>query len=125
MTAARRLLPLLLVLFTFALPAAAAPQDQAAPPAEEQTLFESIDASMGNVNGVMETVIFYDINFFSDREAADHTKLPLAVALLVFAAIFFTLRMGLPQLRAFGHAIAVVRGKYDDPNAKGEVSSFL
>lgn len=136
MTAARRLLPTLLCLFAFVLPATAAPQEGGEAPTadavqaeaeaadKDETLFESIDSAMGSVNGAMAGFIFYDLNFFSDREAEDHTKLPLAVVMLVFAAIFFTLRMGLPQLRAFGHAISVVRGKYDDPNASGEVSSF-
>lgn len=49
---------------------------------------------------------------------------PLAVCILVLGAIFFTLRMGVPQIRGFRHALHVVRGKYDDPNDEGEVSSF-
>ncbi len=118
------LLPLLLCLFALATPTFASPQEGEVPSMEEPGWFEKIDAQMGEINGAMAGFIFYDVNFFSDKGAADHTKLPLAVVMLVFAAIFFTLRMGLPQLRAFGHAINVVRGKYDDPDAKGEVSSF-
>ncbi|MFT7676618.1 MAG: AGCS family alanine or glycine:cation symporter [Planctomycetota bacterium] len=57
---------------------------------------------------------------------AVRTGWPLAVLWLVLGAIFFTVRMGLVQLRFFGHAIAVTAGKYDDPNDKveGEVTHF-
>jgi AGCS family alanine or glycine:cation symporter len=49
---------------------------------------------------------------------------PLAVLWLVLGAIYFTVRMGLVQLRAFGHAIRVTQGKFSDPNDHGEVSHF-
>lgn len=131
MTSARRLLPtllpLLLCLIAFATPASASPQEGEAAP--EQGWFaeleQTLDSQLGDVNGAMAGFIFYDLaSLISDPTAEGHIKIPLAVLMLVLAAIFFTLRMGLPQLKAFGHAIAVVRGKYDDPNAKGEVSSF-
>ena len=51
-------------------------------------------------------------------------KLPLIVLWLVFGALFFTIRMRLVNLRLFKHAIAVVQGKYTDPNSAGEVSHF-
>jgi len=43
---------------------------------------------------------------------------------LVFAALFFTLRMGFINIRGFKHAIDLARGKYDDPNAPGQVTHF-
>ncbi len=49
---------------------------------------------------------------------------PLIVLWLIGGAVFFTLRMGFVNIRAFRHAIDVVRGKYDDPNEVGEVSHF-
>lgn len=51
-------------------------------------------------------------------------KLPLIVLWLVFGALFFTIRMRFVNLRLFKHAIAVVQGKYTDPNSAGEVSHF-
>lgn len=48
---------------------------------------------------------------------------PLVVA-LVGSGIFFTIYFGFPQLRLFKHAIQIVSGKYDDPENKGEISSF-
>ena len=52
------------------------------------------------------------------------TKLPFVVMWLVAGAVFFTLRMGFINIRAFGHALRVVKGDYDDPNDVGEVSHF-
>lgn len=43
---------------------------------------------------------------------------------LVFAALFFTLRMGFINIRGFKHAIDLARGKYDDPDAPGQVTHF-
>ena len=43
---------------------------------------------------------------------------------MVIAATVFTLYFGFIQLRAFGHAIALVKGDYSDPRDAGEVSHF-
>ena len=43
---------------------------------------------------------------------------------MVVGAIFFTLKMGFINLRGFRHAIAVTRGRYDNPADEGEVSHF-
>jgi AGCS family alanine or glycine:cation symporter len=51
-------------------------------------------------------------------------QVPLVVAWLVVGALFLTLRMGFINLRAFGHAIMVTTGKYDDPDDPGEISHF-
>jgi AGCS family alanine or glycine:cation symporter len=48
---------------------------------------------------------------------------PLVLA-LVGSGIFFTIYFGFPQLRFFKHAIDLVSGKFDDPENKGEISSF-
>lgn len=49
--------------------------------------------------------------------------LPL-VGLLVGAGILFTVYFGFPQLFLFKHAIDIVRGKFDNPDDKGEISHF-
>lgn len=62
-----------------------------------------------------------------DRKAtlsAKRSGIPLAVLWLVAGALFFTVRMGLVQLRALGHAVQVTRGKYDNPDDQGDVTSF-
>ena len=46
------------------------------------------------------------------------------VLLLCGTGLLLTLALGFPQFRAFGHAIDVVRGKFDDPEDPGEISHF-
>jgi len=51
-------------------------------------------------------------------------RMPIVVLWLLVGSIYFTLRMGFVNVRMFGHAIELVSGKYDDPEAVGEVSHF-
>lgn len=51
-------------------------------------------------------------------------KIPFVVIWLVLGAIFFTLYMKFINFRGFKHAIDLIRGRYDNPNHKGEVSHF-
>jgi AGCS family alanine or glycine:cation symporter len=46
------------------------------------------------------------------------------VFLLLGTGIFFTLYLGLPQIRYFGHAIRIVKGKFDRPEDIGDTSHF-
>jgi AGCS family alanine or glycine:cation symporter len=50
--------------------------------------------------------------------------IPFVLIWLVVGAVFFTFFFKFINLRGFRHALDVVRGKYDDPNHKGEVSHF-
>lgn len=43
---------------------------------------------------------------------------------LLGVGFFFTLYLGFPQIRYFGHAIRIVRGKYDKPSDPGDTSHF-
>lgn len=52
------------------------------------------------------------------------TDIPWIVGWLVIAAAVFTVYFGFIQVRAFGHAIALVMGRYSDPRHLGEVSHF-
>jgi len=52
------------------------------------------------------------------------TSVPFAVLWLLLGAIFFTLRMGFINIRAFKHAIRLVKGDFDNPEDQGEVSHF-
>ncbi|MFT5434258.1 MAG: AGCS family alanine or glycine:cation symporter [Myxococcota bacterium] len=82
-----------------------------------------VDAFFGKVAHAVEVVFFVDVIFWDNGQPNEH-KLPLTVLWLVLGAIFFTLKMRFVNFRMFGHAIAVIRGKYDDPNAAGEVTHF-
>ncbi len=68
----------------------------------------------------MADVLFYDFG----TEHWLGTKVPLVVIWLLVGAIFFTLRMGFINVRAFRHGLRLVRGDYDNPDETGEVSHF-
>ena len=106
-----------LLLLATAQETAAAIQDSVAVPATG--MMATIDRAMGSVNRVIETFFFFDIAFWDDD-----VTIPLVVAWLVIAAIFLTVRMGFINIRGFGHAVNVTRGKYTDPRSPGEVSHF-
>ncbi len=52
------------------------------------------------------------------------TNFPWIVLWLVVAASIFTVYFGFVQFRFFGHAIALVKGDYSNPDDAGEVSHF-
>jgi len=121
----------------------AAVEEAAAVEGEEAEGGGGVDAVFATINGKIGAVIFYPIPLFGLQTKAPRTwdadtgdwvmpadgttvaaTIPLAVLILMLGAVFFTVRLGFPQFRVLGHAIQVTRGKYDDPNAPGEVSSF-
>ncbi|MFN4762788.1 amino acid carrier protein [Gillisia sp. Q332] len=51
-------------------------------------------------------------------------NIPFIVVWLLFGALFFTLRMGFINIKGFRHSLDLARGKYDDPNAPGQVTHF-
>jgi len=51
-------------------------------------------------------------------------RVPLVVLWLIFGGAWFTVRMGFVNIRGFWHAVGLVRGLYDRPGDRGEVSSF-
>lgn len=57
-------------------------------------------------------------------KAADFIWSYPVVGLCLLSAIFFTLRLGFIQLRAFPHAIALILGRYDHEDEKGVISHF-
>ncbi|MCJ8279696.1 MAG: alanine:cation symporter family protein, partial [Rivularia sp. ALOHA_DT_140] len=99
----------LLTLLLCLIPTVALAADEAA----GEPFLKSLDAAFGQVVKVIFDILFFSIGGF-----------PLIVLWLIFGAIFFTVRMGFVNFRMFGHAIEIVRGKHDDPNAPGEVSHF-
>ena len=84
----------------------------------DNAVFSMMDSALGWVNQMMRAI------YFAPIAIGDGQTLPLALIVLICAATFFTVRMGVPQIRAFWHAIEVVRGKFDSPSDEGEVTSF-
>jgi len=78
---------------------------------------DAINEVMGPVTDAITSVIFWTVDI------AGFT-VPFVLIWLFFGALFFTVYFKFVNIRAFGHALDVVRGKYDDPNHQGEVSHF-
>ncbi|MWA08432.1 alanine:cation symporter family protein [Streptomyces sp. BA2] len=76
------------------------------------------------VSGFFEPIATWlgEVVFYSVPVAG--TELPLIVAWLVIAGLVFTAWFGLVQIRKFRLALDVVRGKYDEKGAAGEVNHF-
>ena len=89
---------------------------------EDLTLSEKINAAFEPVVQFMEKIFFWDpfaaLGF--DLEA----DIPFIVFWVVLAGIFFTLWMKFINVRAFGHSWSLIRGKYNKPGERGEVSHF-
>ena len=81
----------------------------------ESTLSDQINSLFEPIVEVMFKMIFWQP--FS-------AGIPLVVIWLVVGAVFFTIRMNFINIRGFKHAIQLVRGVYDNPEDKGEVSRF-
>ena len=75
---------------------------------------DRVNEAFGTVNGFLAAGMFYPVG----------GVIPLAVLWLVLGSIFFTIRMGFINIRAFKHAILVTAGRYDNPDDAGEVSHF-
>ncbi|AFZ28839.1 amino acid carrier protein [Gloeocapsa sp. PCC 7428] len=72
-----------------------------------------IDAVFSGLVDALSQVLFFSV-----------AGLPFIVLWLIIGAVFFTLRMKFVNFRAFGHAISVVQGHYDNPAETGEVTHF-
>jgi amino acid carrier protein len=51
-------------------------------------------------------------------------SIPFIVVWLIVGAIFFTFKLNFASIRCFRHAISLVRGRYDRPEDKGDISHF-
>ncbi|MFM1931498.1 MAG: hypothetical protein RL226_801 [Bacteroidota bacterium] len=86
--------------------------------AQEQTIDDKLNTLMEPVTTFIGKIIFFTIPVGGGKEV------PFVLVWLIAGAIFFTFYYRFVNIRAFKHALDVVRGKFDDPNHKGEVSHF-
>ena len=108
---------------------------------EAKSTQEKLNASFVPVVGFLDKIIFwdpfsslglYDNVIYDDDNSpilnangtTKKTKIPFVVIWLVLGAVFFTVYMRFVNIKGFFHAIKLVKGDYDDPNHKGEVSHF-
>ncbi|MDA1075582.1 MAG: alanine/glycine:cation symporter family protein [Proteobacteria bacterium] len=83
----------------------------------ERTLDQLIDQLMRPAADAVSGFIFFAIDVAG-------AEVPLIVLWLIGGGLFFTLYLGFVNVRGFGHAIAVVRGKYADPSHPGDISQY-
>jgi AGCS family alanine or glycine:cation symporter len=88
----------------------------------DPTFSEKINEVFQPLVDSMEKIFFWDpfkaMGFHFDAD------IPFIVLWVVFAGIFFTLWMKFINLRAFRHSWQLIRGKYNKPGERGEVSHF-
>ena len=84
---------------------------------DTQSLDQIINEFVQPVTDAVSSFIFYTVPIAG-------SDIPLIVCWLIFGACFFTVYLGFINLRGFGHAVDVVRGKYAKPNSEGEITHF-
>lgn len=84
----------------------------------EQSVDEKINEFIQPATDWISQVVFF--NLYQNEEIS----VPFVLVWLILGALVFTIFMRFVNLKGFGHAIALVKGKYDNPNDKGEVSHF-
>ena len=82
---------------------------------------------VSNIKDDKRLEISENIDYTSSDEIVNSAivrEIPFIVLWLIIGAIFFTFKMNFINFRGFRHAINLVRGVYDKPKSKGEVSHF-
>ncbi|AZM61994.1 MULTISPECIES: alanine/glycine:cation symporter family protein [unclassified Streptomyces] len=82
-----------------------------------QNIDDAVSDFFDPVATTVGDIVFYAVS-------VGDAELPLIVAWLVIAGLVFTGWFGLVQARKIKLAFNVVRGKYDEPDAPGEVTHF-
>lgn len=84
---------------------------------ETQNLDATINAAVGPISDFITSIVFYSINMLG-------VDVPLIVLWLIAAGLFFFVYLKAINISRIKLALDIVRGKYDEPNSKGEVSHF-
>lgn len=102
----------LLLILTFLIPLITFAQDNA----EEMGLDERINEWFTPISNAWQSIILHTFPF---SESIFGRPVPTIIILLVLGATFFTIYFGFVNVRKFGLAINVVRGKYDELEGHG------
>lgn len=71
----------------------------------------------------METNLITSVDHVLEQIASFLWGTPLAI-FLMGCGVYLSFILKFPQIWGFKHAIEIIRGKYDDPNAPGEITHF-
>lgn len=83
----------------------------------EPTIDEKIESAVAPTAQFISDIIFYEVQVAG-------VGIPLILVWLLAGALFFTVYLGFINVRGFKYALDIVRGKYNQPDAPGEVSHF-
>ena len=72
------------------------------------------------INSFLEKALFFDVLF----GMVDGVRLPFLVAWLIAGGVYLTVLTKFINLRAMGHAFAILRGRYKTADDRGEISPF-
>ncbi|MFT5495119.1 MAG: AGCS family alanine or glycine:cation symporter [Kiritimatiellia bacterium] len=111
------------------------PTAQAEPPAPEKSGLAKFNDAFGNLlffdvakGSIQIDAVDRDgkpmINQETGKQDVKTIALPFLVLILFFGALFFTIWFKFINIRGFRHSIAVIAGKYDNPDDPGEISHF-
>lgn len=78
---------------------------------------DAVNSAFEPVGDFLNEIVFYDVPLFG-------ADFPLIVGWLVLAGVTFSLYFGFAQFRHIGAALRIVRGKYDQKDAPGEINHF-
>ena len=81
------------------------------------TIDETINAAFTPLAEWTAGVVFY-------AEPFTGLEIKLILVWLALASLFFTFYLGFINFRGFGHAINIVRGKYDHAGSEGQINRF-
>jgi len=76
-----------------------------------------VDDFFAFLNGKLAAVLFFDV-------MPGAATMPFIVGWLALGAVYLTLRFGFINLRMMGHAFQVIRGRFQSPEDRGEVTPF-
>lgn len=108
-------------------PEAVAPRTEESdePQTLSDKLNQALNASLGQVNGIIFKYLFFDVSFGAfEARFGDSAQVPFLVVFLAFGAVFFTFWNKFINLRAFMHSWQVVFGKYNRDTDEGDISPF-
>ncbi|OKL39139.1 alanine/glycine:cation symporter family protein [Pontibacter flavimaris] len=85
--------------------------------ANTMTIDQKIDAAVAPTAQFISDIIFYEL-------PVGGIGIPLILVWLLAGAAFFTVYLGFINIRGFRHSLDIVRGKYNQADAPGEVTHF-
>jgi len=86
-------------------------------PVRAESFDDAVNNAVQPITNALQSFIFFSVPVAG-------AEVPLIVCWLILAALIFTFYFGFINVRGFGHAVDLVRGRYADPEHPGEITHF-